>query len=72
MVDGRAKWVAYDTLDLHSDDFGAIGQAYDDADEVEVNLIADAEVRLFKQRAVVDFGVDWMTRNRDLRAETDK
>lgn len=67
MVDGRAKWVAYDALDLHADDFGQIGQAFDDADEVEVNLIADAEVRVFKQRAVVDFGVDWMARNRGLR-----
>lgn len=66
-VDGERQWVWYDTLQTHSDDFGAIGEAFDAAHRVEVKRIGLAEARLFKQRALVDFAIAWMQQHRDLR-----
>jgi aminoglycoside 3-N-acetyltransferase len=67
LVDGRRQWVEYETLQTHADDFGAIGLAFDAAHPVGVQHISRAEVRLFKQRALVDFAVAWMGHHRDLR-----
>ena len=67
MVDGTRQWVEYQTLQTYADDFGEIGQAFDTAHQLEVNQIVQAEVRFFRQRALVDFAVAWMERHRDLR-----
>ena len=66
MVDGTRQWVEYETLQTYADDFGEIGQAFDAAHQIAVNQIARAEVRFFRQRALVDFAVAWMERHRDL------
>ena len=66
-VDGERRWVEYQALDLWEDDFGEIGEAFDAAHGVEVKRIAEADVRLFRQQALVDFAVAWMEANRDLR-----
>jgi aminoglycoside 3-N-acetyltransferase len=67
MIAGTRKWVEYETLKTYGDDFGEIGQAFDAAHHIEVKQIANAEVRLFKQRAVVDFAVAWIEQHRDVR-----
>lgn len=67
IVQGQRQWVQYQTLHTYGGDFGEIGEAFDEAHPVTVHQIAQAEVRFFKQRAVVDFAVEWMTKNRDLR-----
>jgi aminoglycoside 3-N-acetyltransferase len=69
-VEGRQQWVWYETLFTHSDDFGAIGQAFDAAQGITIGRIVNAEVRLFKQRTLVDFAIRWMEENRDLSALT--
>jgi aminoglycoside 3-N-acetyltransferase len=66
-VNGQREWVTYDMLDLHADDFGEIGAAFDRAHHIAVQRINDAEVRFFRQRLVVDFAVGWMEQHRDLR-----
>jgi aminoglycoside 3-N-acetyltransferase len=66
LVDGVRQWVEYETLDTYGDDFGPIGEAFDRAHPVEVKHIREAEVRLFKQRAVVDFAIGWIEQHRDL------
>ena len=66
MVDGERQWVYYDTLSTYGDDFGEIGEAFDAAHDVEVGRIGEAEVRFFRQRAVVDFAVEWIEKNRNL------
>lgn len=66
MIGGARQWVEYETLMTYADDFGEIGQAFDAAHNIEVKQIAQAEVRFFKQRAVVDFAVTWMEQHRDL------
>jgi aminoglycoside 3-N-acetyltransferase len=67
MAAGRRQWVEYETLETYADDFGEIGQAFDTAHRIEVKQIAQAEVRFFRQRAVVDFAVAWMEQHRHLR-----
>lgn len=59
---GVRRWAAYRDLNLHSEDFPAIGKAFHPR---ELNgRVACAEARLFPQREIVDFGVGWMEANR--------
>ncbi|RIX49328.1 aminoglycoside N(3)-acetyltransferase [Paenibacillus nanensis] len=65
LVDGMRQWVRFDDLDYNSDDFEAIGEAFErEMDLVRFCLIGDAKVRLMPVRPLVDFGVRWMERNR--------
>ncbi len=66
LVDGQRQWVEYEIFDTYGDDFGEIGKAFDRDHEITVGKIANAEVRFFRQRLVVDFAVDWIEKNRDL------
>jgi aminoglycoside 3-N-acetyltransferase len=66
LVNGQRKWVAYEVFETNSDDFGAIGDAFDAAHQNTIHQIGEGKVRFFKQRALVDFAVQWMEQNRDL------
>jgi aminoglycoside 3-N-acetyltransferase len=66
LVNGQQQWVNYESLELYGDDFGPLGAAFDTVYPVSVGKIADAEVRFFRQRAVVDFAVAWIEKHRDL------
>jgi aminoglycoside 3-N-acetyltransferase len=70
LVDGQQQWVEYEIFDSLGDDFGEIGSAFDEAHQITVGKIANAEVRFFKQRLAVDFAVDWIEKNRDLTKGT--
>lgn len=65
LIDGEQRWVTYETLDLQDDDFEELGASFDLANSVIVHLIVQAEVRMFKQRSLVDFAIDWMEKNRE-------
>ena len=65
-MDGERRWVTYETLELKDDDFGDLGDAYDQVYALKIWRIANADVRLIKQRALVDFAVNWMTANRKM------
>ncbi|GKU76324.1 aminoglycoside N(3)-acetyltransferase [Paenibacillus sp. L3-i20] len=65
VVDGKREWITFDDLDFDSDDFEAIGEAFErETNAVKIGKIGDATVRLMRQRDVVDFGVKWMETNR--------
>jgi aminoglycoside 3-N-acetyltransferase len=66
LVDGVRQWVTFDTLDLYADDFEQIGAAFEAAGGAQLGQVGNAPVRLMRQRVLVDFAVQWMTRNRDL------
>ncbi|MEM7335585.1 MAG: AAC(3) family N-acetyltransferase [Chloroflexota bacterium] len=68
MVNGQRKWATYETLETHTDDFGPMGEAFDQAHQITINKINSAEVRLFRQRLVVDFGIQWLEKNRNLQS----
>ena len=65
MVDGRREWVTFREL-LESDaDFPKIGREFEDETGLVVTGSAGkGTARLMPQRALVDFGVRWMTANR--------
>ena len=53
---GRA-WIAYDDFDLESDDFEALGAAFDATGRTRLDRIGAADAHLFGQRDAVDFAV---------------
>lgn len=64
MVNNERRWVEYEVLETGGDDFAELGQAYETTNSPVVNQIAQAEVRFFEQRPLVDFGVAWIEENR--------
>ncbi len=64
MIDGERRWVSYEVLEPISDDFGAIGAAF----EREANLgpcyVGEAETKLMDQHALVNFAADYMESHR--------
>jgi aminoglycoside 3-N-acetyltransferase len=59
-VDGQRQWVAYQLLDMNTDDFDTLGDAYEAANGIPRGKVGDAEVRFMKQRPLIDFAVEWM------------
>lgn len=66
LVNGQREWTVYDDLDYDSDDFNAIGEAFEQqcADVVRIGKAGDAVMRLMPIRRLVDFGVEWMENHR--------
>ena len=64
MENGKRVWKAYETLCVDGEDFVRIGAAFEQAHTVRRGLLGHAELRLMKQRELVDFAVDWIQDNR--------
>lgn len=64
LVDGVRRWVEWDDLDGTDEDFEALGEAFAASGGERTGPVGAGVGRLFRQRAVVDFAVDWMTANR--------
>ena len=63
--DGERRWVAYTEPLALTDDFEALGAAFESAsDQVTVVRVGAGIGRLMDQRALVDFGTEWLTRHR--------
>lgn len=54
----------YDTLFVDGEDFNEIGNAYEEKCPVSKGMIGEAQIRLMKQRELVDFAVEWIEHNR--------
>jgi aminoglycoside 3-N-acetyltransferase len=65
MVDGRRQWMTFQDFETDTSDFERIGAdfARDTGMEI-VGKVAGATGRLFPQRALVDYAIEWMARNR--------
>jgi aminoglycoside 3-N-acetyltransferase len=61
---GQRAWKAYRDIALDSDVFPIIGAAFEQTGQVKIGQIGSAESRLFPQRPIVDFAVEWLTRRR--------
>lgn len=61
---GGRGWATCDDVDLDDSDFAAIGAALDTAGLVGLGRVGSAECRLMRQRATVDFALEWMERER--------
>lgn len=65
MVDGLRQWVEFDALEWEDGDFPRLGADFArDTGLERVGRVALAEARLMPQRALVDYAVGWMERNR--------
>ncbi|MNE47181.1 SPBc2 prophage-derived aminoglycoside N(3')-acetyltransferase-like protein YokD [compost metagenome] len=64
LVDGQRKWVTYRTQVVLDDDFIQLGCEFERDTQLEAHRVGQAEVRLMKQRALVDWAVQWMEKNR--------
>lgn len=61
---GRRVWKTYETLFVDGEDFREIGDAYEKKHAVRHGMIGNAQLRLMRQRELVDFAVAWMEKNR--------
>lgn len=57
------KW--YDTLFVDGEDFIDIGRDFEENCTVRKGLIGGAEIRLMRQRDIVDYAVKWIEENRN-------
>ena len=64
MQDGKRIWKAYETLFVDGEDFGRIGAAFEEGNQVSREKLGNAELKLMSQRKLVDFAVGWIQRNR--------
>ncbi|MGD7533536.1 aminoglycoside N(3)-acetyltransferase, partial [Ralstonia pseudosolanacearum] len=64
MENGKRVWKAYETLFVDGEDFEQIGAAFEQACTVRHGKLGNAELRLMKQRELVDFATDWIQHNR--------
>jgi len=65
LLDGARRWLVVEDLDFDDSDFADIGDAFErETGEVTVGQVGYGTGRLMRQRALVDFGANWMTANR--------
>lgn len=65
LVNGRRQWVTYRDEAIASDDFVELGAAFErDTNEVVIGKVANATVRLMRQRPLVDYAIRWLETHR--------
>lgn len=66
-VDGRRVWKTYETLAVDGEDFPAIGEAFERTGQARHVSLGNGTLSMMSQRALVDFAVDWIGKNRKCR-----
>lgn len=61
---GKRVWKAYETLFVDGEDFTEIGADFEAAHDVHTVAIGETELKIMKQRELVDFAVEWIEKNR--------
>ncbi len=65
LVDGERRWVEFSVLDTNDEDFPQIGADFARTTGfVRQGKIGNADSLLMPQRALVDYGIQWMEKNR--------
>jgi aminoglycoside 3-N-acetyltransferase len=65
LVDGERRWATFAELDVDADDFPRLGADFAQSTGlVRVGRVGAATARLMPMRALVDYGVRWLGRNR--------
>jgi aminoglycoside 3-N-acetyltransferase len=62
--DGTSEWITWTDVTPSVDDFEQIGSAFEVAVGLSAGLVGDADARLTRQRALVDFATAWMAEHR--------
>ncbi|WP_342542501.1 AAC(3) family N-acetyltransferase [Paenisporosarcina sp. FSL H8-0542] len=65
LVDGERQWIEYQTLDVDSDRFPDLGEAFEKEhpDAYHVGKLGQADCRIIQMKQLVDFGVEWLKAN---------
>lgn len=68
LVDGESQWVEYDQTDYDSDDFPAVGAAFEasspSAGTVRIGRFGSAVAKVMRMRDLVDFATTWFSTHR--------
>lgn len=65
LVEGERQWVTFPDIDLNADDFARLGRDFTaESGLVWQGRVAYAAAALMPQRALVDYAVHWLARNR--------
>lgn len=62
--EGRRMWKSYETLAVDGEDFTAIGEAFEQTGQVRHVPLGNGILSMMNQRALVDFAVKWIEKNR--------
>lgn len=61
---GKKIWAKYQDIEFNDDLFPAIGKEYESEHEYSTAKIGMTEVKLFKQKEIVDFAVNWLEKRK--------
>ncbi|WP_121821888.1 aminoglycoside N(3)-acetyltransferase [Halostella salina] len=64
LADGERRWVEYDDIETDTDDFPAVGTAFETEGGATTGPVGEGTATLCSQRALVDFAVEWFGENR--------
>lgn len=64
MVEGKRRWVTYETLAVDDEDFIELGSEYNRRNNIPIQRLGGAETLFMRQRPLVDWAVKWMEENR--------
>jgi aminoglycoside 3-N-acetyltransferase len=65
IVDEVRQWVVFEDLEYNEEDFPKLGEDFGKDTGIEIfGRVGEAEARLMPQRALVDYAVGWMEKNR--------
>ncbi|KAF6800937.1 hypothetical protein CSOJ01_12114 [Colletotrichum sojae] len=65
VVNGSREWVTVSDLRYTAEDFGAIGEEFDESGSVTRGVVGSADCRLFPIAEAVSFATTWMKSHRD-------
>jgi aminoglycoside 3-N-acetyltransferase len=57
---GQRRWVTYRDIQLNSDLFPQLGEAFESKGNISTGKVGSAACRLFPQRSAVDYAVEWL------------
>jgi len=66
LIKGKREWVPFEDIEIDEEDFTRLGADFETAhpDQVAIGRVGNATARLFRQRVIVDFAVEWIGENR--------
>ncbi|ERG88082.1 MAG: aminoglycoside N3''-acetyltransferase [halophilic archaeon J07HX5] len=67
LIDGDRQWVEWNEIDYDDGDFQACGDVFEEThpNAVETGAVGIGDAKLFAQRAIVDFAVEWFEVTRE-------
>lgn len=65
LKDGKNVWTEYQDIEFNDDLFPAIGKDYESNNKYSTAKVGLTEAKLFKQKEIVDFAVDWLEKRGD-------